>query len=107
MTRRSGRTTRMIQGLPDTGAIVVVAHPFMVGPMQQAIFQIRGSTILHLCRVVVVEGQSDIKSLAGCNLPIHLDHTAAEHLDNMTLEDLSVLQAMSRSGGILAEQALG
>lgn len=97
MQRQSGRTTRMIQGLPETGAIVVVPNAYMVSAMQRDIFEIRGGTVATLTTVVAVEGPSDLKSLMGQMRPIRLDHTAAERLDPETLAKLALLQSVCGS----------
>lgn len=100
MSRRSGRTTRMLQQLPETGAIVVVPSVAHAARMERDIFNIRGSTVCLVTKVAVVSGSPDLHQLRGVSLPIFVDHSVADNVDSYTLDRVRFLQATA--GFVLA-----
>lgn len=70
-----GRTTAMINALPDDGAIVVVPRETVCREVSRMIFDLRGPDFEQLCKVIVVRERHDTDRLHGARLPIVFDHT--------------------------------
>lgn len=70
-----GRTTAMINALPDDGAIIVVPSESVWREVSRMIFELRGPDFEGLCRVVIVRDRGDLYKLEGARQRIFFDHT--------------------------------
>lgn len=88
--RRSGRTHRMIMGLPPDGAVVIVHSPSCVGIFRDTIAAMRGPEVAACTRVVAAPSIADERAVtARLSLPVFRDHFVDEQREHAR----AVLQA--------------
>jgi hypothetical protein len=81
--RRSGRTHRMIMGLPKGGSVVVVHSPSMIGVFRDLIRDLRGDDVASNTRVVAAPSVADERTmLRGISLPVFRDHFVDEQREH-------------------------
>ena len=92
--RRSGRTTRMIQALPeDTICIVIAWHTPGKSEMQRLVHELRGAAFAQYVRFVTLAGQENCAKLRGLHDPVWADHFVWEEASietRRTLRELGV-----------------
>lgn len=90
--RRSGRTTRMIEALPDDGDCVVVgwtaAHRL---ELRRAVDHMRGVGFVKFSRFVILIGDQRCDQLRGLRVPIWADHYVWEQVRAETRATLRML----------------
>ncbi|SDA12961.1 hypothetical protein SAMN02799622_00865 [Methylobacterium sp. UNC378MF] len=76
---RADRTARMVQALPDDGAVVIVHSPGAVILIREAIRELRGTEVAAQTRVVAAPTMADERRVtAGLSLPVFRDHFVDE-----------------------------
>jgi len=81
--RRSGRTHRMIMGLPSDGAVVIVHSPSCVGIFRDTIAAMRGAEVAACTRVVAAPSLADERAVTRrLSLPVFRDHFVDEQREH-------------------------
>ena len=93
--RREKAVLRMVDGLPKTGALVVVHAHSVVAPMRRLIAVRRGADVARSMRVVVAARAADEAAIAeGTELPVHRDPFVLEQRAHLAaLEQPTALAA--------------
>lgn len=76
--RGSGRTTRQIMSMPESGGVYVVHTAPMVMHTRRLMSDHRGDEFQRRCYVVRVGDMGDVDHLRGLRLPIYIDHAWSE-----------------------------
>ncbi|MCJ2102434.1 hypothetical protein [Methylobacterium sp. E-046] len=80
---RADRTVRMVQALPNDGAVVIVHSPGAVILIREAIRELRGSEVAAQTRVVAAPTVADERRVsAGISLPVFRDHFVDEQREH-------------------------
>lgn len=80
---RADRTARMVQALPDDGAVVIVHSPGAVILIREAIRELRGTEVAAQTRVVAAPTIADERRVtAGLSLPVFRDHFVDEQREH-------------------------
>lgn len=74
-SRGTGRTKRMIEALPEDGAVVIVHNRPMTDYVRHMIIDVRGLEVAASCKVICITNHNDVWNLKGDKRPIHVDHT--------------------------------
>lgn len=77
--RRTGKTYRMVQALPENGAIIIVPSYPIRDYILNMLRDVRGSEIANRCRIIVIRNHMDIWQLDGLNKPVVFDHSFFEN----------------------------
>lgn len=81
--RRSGRTHRMIMGLPKGGSVVIVHSPSVIGVFRDLICDLRGAEVAARTRVVAAPSIADERAVtARLSLPVFRDHFVDEQREH-------------------------
>lgn len=80
--RQTGRTTKLINSIPEEGAVVIVSSYQNVEIFKGLILSIKGKRILDRCQVIAFTD-----SLRGLSGPVLVDHAVIDST-NITIKEL-------------------
>lgn len=72
--RGSGRTHRMVEKIPEHGAIVVIPTAYFTGYIRPMIGRVRGALVLSRCLFAPIYDEDDVDRLNDYELPVFIDH---------------------------------
>lgn len=92
--RRTGRTHRMVEQVPNSGAIIIVSNQGMKRYINEMLQRVKGEEVAKKCTILVTIDMDDTHRLFGRNEPIYVDHEfwSNPHIKSAVKDRVSELQ---------------